>query len=104
MKPGPAAAGPGFCFFRHSFATKPAEFLSPSPASVLGKNAFVPAYGKRTMAKRPQADFTFEPALDEVLDDPVVQAVMDRDGVAREDILDLAASVQERFSVADACL
>jgi hypothetical protein len=56
------------------------------------------------MAKRPQADFTFEPALDEVLDDPVVQAVMDRDGVAREDILDLAASVQERFSVADACL
>ena len=42
-------------------------------------------------------DFTFEPNLDDMLDDPVVQAVMDRDGVERGHILDLAASVQERF-------
>lgn len=50
------------------------------------------------MAARSKTDFTFEPALDEMLDDPVVQAVMDRDGVERGHILDLAASVQERFA------
>ncbi|MBM3539242.1 MAG: hypothetical protein FJX55_15595 [Alphaproteobacteria bacterium] len=50
------------------------------------------------MAKRPQADFTFEPALDDLLEDPVVRAVMDRDGVGRDEILDLAAAVQERFA------
>jgi hypothetical protein len=37
-----------------------------------------------------------EPELDEVLDDPVVQAVMARDGVARGEILDLVSAVQER--------
>lgn len=50
------------------------------------------------MAAHSKTDFTFEPALDELLDDPVVQAVMDRDGVERDHILGLAASVQERFA------
>jgi hypothetical protein len=36
-----------------------------------------------------------------MLDDPVVRAVMDRDGVGRGQILDLAASVQERFAGGD---
>jgi hypothetical protein len=49
------------------------------------------------MADRPKTDFTFEPELDDMLDDPVVQAMMDRDGVERDHILDLAASFQERF-------
>jgi hypothetical protein len=50
------------------------------------------------MAARSKTDFSFEPALDEMLDDPVVRAVMDRDGIGREEILDLVAAVQERFS------
>ena len=53
------------------------------------------------MAARSKTDFTFEPALDDLLDDPVVRAVMDRDGVGRDHILDLAASVQERFAGED---
>ncbi len=53
------------------------------------------------MAARFKAEFSVEPALDEMLDDPVVQAVMDRDGVERGHILDLAASVQERFAGED---
>ncbi len=50
------------------------------------------------MADRPKTDFTFEPELGDMLDDPVVQAMMHRDGVERGDILDLAAAVQERFA------
>lgn len=49
------------------------------------------------MANR-KNDFSFEPALDDMLDDPVVRAVMDRDGVDRGHILDLAASARERFA------
>lgn len=41
-------------------------------------------------------DFDFEPRLDEMLSDPVVQAIMARDGVERDEIVDLVASVQER--------
>jgi hypothetical protein len=37
-----------------------------------------------------------EPELDDVLDDPVVQAMMARDGVERAEILDLVAAVHER--------
>jgi hypothetical protein len=38
-----------------------------------------------------------EPRLDDVLDDPVIQAVMTRDGVERDDIVDLAVAVREKF-------
>jgi hypothetical protein len=41
-----------------------------------------------------------EPSLAEVLDDPLVQAVMARDGVERSEIEDLAQSVR-RASWAD---
>ena len=37
-----------------------------------------------------------EPSLDEVLEDPVIQAMMARDGIAREEIVDLAVMVQGR--------
>jgi hypothetical protein len=40
----------------------------------------------------------FEPQLDEMLDDPVVQAVMARDGVERDELLDLVSAVQERLA------
>jgi hypothetical protein len=52
------------------------------------------------MASR-KNDFAFEPDLGDMLDDPVVQAMMERDGVERGHILDLAASVQERFAEDD---
>jgi hypothetical protein len=38
-----------------------------------------------------------EPQLDDVLDDPVIQAVMSRDGVLRDDIVDLAVAVREKL-------
>lgn len=53
------------------------------------------------MANPRKPDFGFEPELDDVLDDPVVQSLMDRDGVGRDDILDLAASARERFGADD---
>jgi hypothetical protein len=37
-----------------------------------------------------------EPTLDEMLDDPVIQAVMARDGVARDEIEDLVALINAR--------
>ncbi|HEX9463891.1 MAG TPA: hypothetical protein VGB82_14930 [Alphaproteobacteria bacterium] len=43
-------------------------------------------------------DFDGEPSLDEMLDDPVIQAVMTQDGVGRQEIVDLVASLQSAFS------
>ena len=42
-----------------------------------------------------------EPRLAEMLDDPVIQAVMARDGVARCEIEALVASVQARFAAVE---
>ncbi len=42
-------------------------------------------------------EFEGEPSLDEMLDDPVVQAVMTQDGVDRQEIVDLVASIQSAF-------
>ena len=42
-------------------------------------------------------DFDGEPSLEEMLDDPLVQAVMTQDGVGRQDIVDLVASLQSAF-------
>jgi len=40
---------------------------------------------------------TWEPHLADVLDDPVIQAVMARDGIARREIVDLAAALRARL-------
>jgi hypothetical protein len=42
-------------------------------------------------------DFDGEPSLEEMLDDPVIQAVMAQDGVERQEIVDLVASIQSAF-------
>jgi hypothetical protein len=42
-------------------------------------------------------DFDGEPSLEEMLDDPVIQAVMSQDGVGRQEIVDLVASLQTAF-------
>lgn len=49
------------------------------------------------MATRPRPDLDFEPQLNDMLDDPVVQAMMTRDGVERDEILELVSSVQEKL-------
>lgn len=41
--------------------------------------------------------FDGEPSLEEMLDDPVVQAVMAQDGVERQELVDLVASLQSAF-------
>jgi hypothetical protein len=41
--------------------------------------------------------FDGEPSLEEMLDDPVIQAVMAQDGVERQEIVDLVASIQSAF-------
>lgn len=46
---------------------------------------------------RDALDFDGEPSLDEMLDDPVIQAVMTQDGVARQEVVDLVASIQSAF-------
>lgn len=47
------------------------------------------------VATRPQLlDFDGEPTLEEMLDDPVIQAVMAQDGVERQEIVDLVAAIQ----------
>ncbi len=43
-----------------------------------------------------------EPRWDEMLDDPVIHAVMRRDGVRRENLLDLMTEMRERLEVARA--
>ncbi len=43
-----------------------------------------------------------EPGWDEMLDDPVIHAVMERDGVRRETLLDLMTEMRERLEVARA--
>ena len=42
-------------------------------------------------------EFDGEPSLEEMLDDPVIQAVMAQDGVERQEIVDLVASIQSAF-------
>lgn len=42
-------------------------------------------------------DFDGEPSLEEMLDDPVIQAVMAQDGVERQEIVDLVAAIQSAF-------
>jgi hypothetical protein len=45
------------------------------------------------------AEFVSEPNLHEMLNDPVIRAVMARDGVDRQDILDQVASVRLRLGL-----
>lgn len=42
-----------------------------------------------------------EPALDEVLDDPVILAVMARDGIRRTEMVDLVHAVRKKLTPSD---
>lgn len=47
--------------------------------------------------RKPTLRFIREPRLHDMLDDPVVQAVMARDKVRRSEIIDLVRSVRARI-------
>lgn len=47
-------------------------------------------------------DFS-EPALKELLDDPVLLAMLRRDRVSREDLLAVISGARARLGIADAC-
>lgn len=47
--------------------------------------------------RKPSLRFVREPRLLDMLDDPVVQAVMNRDKVERSEIVDLVRSVRARL-------
>jgi len=47
--------------------------------------------------RKPSLRFVHEPRLLDMLDDPVVQAVMNRDKVERSEIVDLVRSVRARL-------
>lgn len=49
------------------------------------------------MSERRVLEFDGEPSLEEMLDDPVIQAVMAQDGVERQELVDLVASIQSAF-------
>lgn len=47
--------------------------------------------------RRPwKAALDYEPRIDDMLDDPVIKALMDRDGVRRGDLVDLILAVKAR--------
>lgn len=53
---------------------------------------------------RPKDDLTREPSLEEALADPVVQAVMARDRVSRDDVLHVARAAQARLRAPQAAV
>ncbi len=47
---------------------------------------------------RHMEDLSFEPSLRETLSDPVIQAVMDRDGVSQDELIQLILVARARLS------
>jgi hypothetical protein len=48
---------------------------------------------------RKKDDLSFEPTLHETLTDPVIQAVMNRDGVTQDELIRLILAARARLSV-----
>ncbi len=53
--------------------------------------------------RRPHSIDSNEPALAELLDDPVLQAMLRRDHVSREDLLAVIAGARARLGLCDRC-
>ncbi len=68
-----------------------------SHATIRSDDAQVNSASLGSMTGRQVLDFDGEPSLEEMLDDPVIQAVMAQDGVERQEIVDLVASIQSAF-------
>ena len=65
-----------------------------SHATIRSDDARVTCASPSSMSRGRVLDFDGEPSLDEMLDDPVIQAVMAQDRVERQEIVDLVASIQ----------
>ncbi|MBV8535582.1 MAG: hypothetical protein JO128_08325 [Alphaproteobacteria bacterium] len=63
----------------------------------MARHAMILSDDAQVMSRGRVLDFDGEPSLDEMLDDPVIQAVMAQDGVERQEIVDLVASIQSAF-------
>ncbi len=50
---------------------------------------------------RHKEDLSFEPSLHETLSDPVIQAVMDRDGVSQDELIQLILVARARLAIAE---
>lgn len=68
-----------------------------SHATIRSNDARVSTVSSSSMSRGHVLDFDGEPSLEEMLDDPVIQAVMAQDGVERQEIVDLVASIQSAF-------
>ena len=53
--------------------------------------------------RRTQSNDFSEPALKDLLDDPVLQAMLRRDRVSREDLLAVIAAARARLGIPDRC-
>ncbi len=63
----------------------------------MARHATIHSEDAPVMSRGRVLEFDGEPSLDEMLDDPVIQAVMAQDGVERQEIVDLVASIQSAF-------
>ena len=68
-----------------------------SHATIRSDDARMSAMSGGSVSRGRVLDFDGEPSLEEMLDDPVIQAVMAQDGVERQEIVDLVASIQSAF-------
>jgi len=68
-----------------------------SHATIRRDDARATSMSPGSTSRRRVLDFDGEPSLEEMLDDPVIQAVMAQDGVERQEIVDLVASIQSAF-------
>lgn len=68
-----------------------------SHATIRSDDTRVDSVSTRSITRGQVLDFDGEPSLEEMLDDPVIQAVMAQDGIERQEIVDLVASIQSAF-------
>ncbi len=68
-----------------------------SHATIRSDDVPVSSVSAGSISRGQVLEFDGEPSLEELLDDPVIQAVMVQDGVERQEIVDLVASIQSAF-------
>lgn len=65
--------------------------------ALANKKPMPPPRSKRGVSRDPYAERGVEPDLEELLDDPVTQALMDRDGVSNANLRDLISSTRHHI-------
>jgi hypothetical protein len=70
---------------------------TPQPAEIRVAGRLGPAVGARAARASAYYHGGLEPSLDEVMADPIVHSLMNRDGVALDSLTDLIAEVRGRL-------